>query len=66
MSEIIKYWDFEIEPDNDTPHRWVCFGYVHKDYDGTEDDDRHGYCGTLEECKQEIDDWYKGDSDEKQ
>jgi hypothetical protein len=31
------------------------FQYVHKDYDGPEDN-RFGYGATVEECKAEIDD----------
>ena len=61
MSEIIKYRDFEIDKYKDDPH-WF---YTHKDFDPFNwSDERHGECPTPEECKQEIDDWYKGEEDE--
>lgn len=29
------------------------YGYVHEDYDGPEDN-RHGFCSTIDECLKEI------------
>lgn len=41
------------------------FDYVHEDYDGAPDanDSRAGTCLTVEECKEEIDNWYKDNVD---
>ena len=64
MSEIIKYRDFDIV-DSTNGANWF---YTHTDWDGDEDNPGlQGVCDSLEECKQEIDDWYmdKGDEDEK-
>jgi len=62
MSEIHKHRDFEIV-DSTNGANWF---YTHKDFAVSPEMDPHGMCDTLEECKQEIDDWYmdKGEENE--
>lgn len=59
MSEIIKYRDFEIV--RSALENWE---YHHKDFGVFDLDDRYGWSPTLDECKQEIDDWYRGEENE--
>ena len=42
------YWDPKPVPGN------IHWSFVHKDYDG-EDDPRHGYAGSIEDAKEQID-----------
>lgn len=48
-----RYRDFDI--DEGYPG---TFQYVHKDYDGPEDN-RAGWAWTVAECKAEIDEWHE-------
>lgn len=32
------------------------YEYIHDDYDG-EEDNRFGFCASIEECKQQINEW---------
>jgi len=55
-----RYRDFDIV-DSTNGANWF---YTHKDFVAEECLERWGCCETLEECKQEIDDWYKGEENE--
>ncbi len=50
----IWYREWRIHRSDGYTCKWC---YVHDDYDGAEDgnDDRYGYCETIEDCKAEID-----------
>jgi len=67
MPSEIKYRDHLIYRCRETLA--PDFEYHHKDYDGTEEDDRYGYHDTIQECEEAIDEWHdeqelKGEDDE--
>ena len=64
MPSTITYRDHEISISFQILAPY--FEYTHKDYDGTEDDDRGGYGYTIEECKEAIDEWHleQGENDD--
>ena len=57
MSEIIKYRSFEITREDAPFSLDFYYVYQHKNFDDV-GLPRHGWCKTIEECKEEIDDWY--------
>jgi len=61
MSEVITYRDFEITP-NPPEARQYRYGYVHENYDGPEDN-RGGHCETIDQCKDDIDEWWEENPD---
>lgn len=57
------YRDFVIHYVNPPiPIRTMDWGFYHKSYDG-EGDNRHGYGSSVEDCKAQIDDWHREQSE---
>lgn len=59
-SARIAYRGFDIYPSLVSYHPKTDYTYTHQDYDGAPDayDNRAGFCGSPEECRAEIDEWY--------
>lgn len=62
MGTRIEYRGFIIQ-NNPPEARQYKYGYYHKDYDGYEDN-RRGDCLTLDDCKEEIDQYWQQCEDE--